>query len=421
MTTRAQPQGLVAIVQSFATTGLMISAFIGMLFWYASGEWIIFAAIVCMWLFWHTLPHDDVPPGLQFSFSYHLFQIVAGVVYVTFTGRLLSGHSAPKYPMMMALAVGCILAMFLGFVLGDRLMSRNRKPIERVPMNITLKQLFFAYLLAVLSTDAMIRIAFQIPIFTQAIVALAATQAGLLYLILRRLFREQRYVLLLPLLAFETARGFTGFYSSFKEPLILALIAAMEVFQPRKVSQWALVSLLVTSVLGMSVLWLGIRGAVRTGFEDTRQRSNLERLQFAVKEAGTWWSEDTEYKMYDVDALADRIWEIYYTALALDRVPSVVPHQNGAILSAAVQHVLTPRFLNPNKPDLAVGERGRLPIRGDEGRGPRGRHDDCLRLRHPVVYRLWRSIRCFCRASGSACFSASRTAGSSRRSTTKRF
>jgi hypothetical protein len=56
--------------------------------------------------------------------------------------------------------------------------------------------------------------------------------------------------------------------------------------------------------------------------------------------------------MYDADGLVERVWDVYYPALALDRVPSVVPHENGALLSAALQHVLTPRFLNPNKPEL---------------------------------------------------------------------
>ena len=353
MTTRAQPHGLAAFVKSIATRGLAMSVGIGLLFWYASGEWIIVPAMLCFWLFWHLLPHDDVPPGLQFSFSYHLFQIVAGVFYVTFTGRLLSGHSAPQYQLMMTLAVGALMAIFLGFLIGDRWLSRNRKAVERVQINVTLKPVFAAYIVAVLSTDAMIRIAFQIPAFTQAIVAFSAAKAGLLYLILRRLFREQRYAMLLPLLAFETARGFTGFYSSFKEPLVLALIAATEVFQPKKVSQWALVTVLVASVLGMSVLWLGIRGAVREDIvTTTTQRSSVDRLRFALQEAGTWWDSDTEYKMYDADALADRVWEIQYTALALDRVPKVIPHQEGAILSAAIQHILTPRFLNPNKPVL---------------------------------------------------------------------
>jgi hypothetical protein len=126
----------------------------------------------------------------------------------------------------------------------------------------------------------------------------------------------------------------------------------MEAFQPKKVAHWALAVLLVVSVMGLSVVWLGIRGEIREDFASETPRTQTERLQFALEEFRGWWRLESEYKMFDVDALAERVWDIYYTALALDRVPSLVPHQDGAIMSTALQHVLTPRFLNPNKPDL---------------------------------------------------------------------
>jgi hypothetical protein len=353
MSTQDRRHGLVGFVQAFAKSGFTVSAAIGGLFAYTSGDWILLPAMIAFWLFWRTLPAHDAPPGLQFAFSFHLFQIVAGSMYTTLTGRYLTAHDAPQYHLMMVIAVVSIVVMFGGFLLGDYWLRRTRRPIARVHLDITLTQLFIAYVIAVLSRDLVVRIAFQIPTFTQAIIAISAAQAGILYLVLRRLFRDGNYVAILPLLLFETARGFTGYYSSFKEPIILALIAFMEVFQPRKVGHWTLVTVLVGSVLGTSVLWLGIRGTVRVGIDqELVNRGPTERFQLAYAEALNWWQTDREYKMYDVDALAERVWDVYYTALTLDRVPSLVPHEEGAIMWAAIQHVLTPRFLNPNKPVL---------------------------------------------------------------------
>jgi hypothetical protein len=106
-------------------------------------------------------------------------------------------------------------------------------------------------------------------------------------------------------------------------------------------------------MLWLSIVWLGIRGEIRHDFATLGStRTPMERLRFAYGEFTQWWELEREYKMYDADALAERVWDVYYTALALDRVPAVLPHENGALLSAAFQHVLTPRFLNPNKPDL---------------------------------------------------------------------
>jgi hypothetical protein len=346
-------QGLLHFVRSLTTTGFVVSVLIGSTFALVSGDWIVLPGMVLMWLFWRVLPHDNAPPGLQFSFSYHLLQIIAGVFYTSTTGRLLTTHQAPQYHLMMILGVTCLAGIFAGFLIGDRWIASKRRPLARVSLDVTLMQLVGAYVLALVSNDTLMTFVDRYPAFGQAIFAISAMQMGLFFLVLRRLFRDRRHLLILLAVAFETLRGFSGFYSSFKEPLILALIAGMETFEPKKVQHWALTTLLVAAVLSLSVVWLGIRGQIRADISGSGiVRSQTQRLEFALAEFKQWWQLEPEYKMDDVDALAERVWDIYYTALALDRVPDVLPHENGAILSAAFQHVLTPRFLNPDKPDL---------------------------------------------------------------------
>jgi hypothetical protein len=345
--------GLLHLVRTLTTTGFVVSAGIGATFAAISGDWIVLPAMVLVWLFWRALPADDAPPGLHFSFSFHLVQIIVGVFYTAITDRYLTPHQAPQYYMMMVIAVACLAAMFVGFLLGDRWVASRRALIARVPLDVTLPQLMAAYAIALVSHDSLLGFVNTVPLFAQGIYALAATQMGMFYLLLRRLFRDQRHLLVLAVVAFETVRGFGGFYSSFKEPLILALIAGMEAFQPRKLAHWMLSVMLVGSMLTLSVVWLGIRGQIRADMlSGDVVRTQTERLEFAFGEFREWWKSEREYKMYDVDALVERVWDIYYAALALDRVPSVIPHEDGKILSAAFQHVLTPRFLNPDKPDL---------------------------------------------------------------------
>ena len=350
----AKPQGLVRFLRNFATAGFITCLGIGAGFAFLTGDWVIVPAMILGWLFWHALPADrDAPPGLHFAFSYHLLQIVAGTFYTGLTGRLLLTHTAPQYHLMMVLGVACLGGIFVGFLAGDRWLSSKRKPVVHVELDTTLFQLFAIYVAALLSSDLLAILRDRYPGLVQAIVAVSALQLGLYYLVIRRLIRERMYILALLLVAFETIRGFTGFYSGFKEPLILALIAGMESFEPRKVTHWALTGTLVVSTLLLSVVWLGIRGEIRHDFATFgSQRTPLERAEFAYGEFRNWWQMENEFKKYDTDALTERVWDIYYTALALDRVPALLPHEDGAILSAAIQHVLTPRIINPNKPEL---------------------------------------------------------------------
>ena len=53
-----------------------------------------------------------------------------------------------------------------------------------------------------------------------------------------------------------------------------------------------------------------------------------------------------------VETLVDRLWAIKYPAMALERVPFIIPYTDGQIMHDALVHIVTPRFLNPDKPDL---------------------------------------------------------------------
>ncbi|HXG89499.1 MAG TPA: hypothetical protein VNJ02_14310 [Vicinamibacterales bacterium] len=345
------PQGR-SIAQFIAARGLWVSIAVSAVFANLTGDWIVLPGMLAMWSFWRFLPTDEGPPGLQFSFSFHLFQILAGVFYFGVTQRPLMGHQAPQYHLMMVYATISLVMLFLGFLAGNKIMSGRRPPIEQLQFRVSLKQLMAAYVMAMLSRDLLTLFSDRFFVLTQPILAISALQMGVLYLLFRRLFQEQQFLLVLVILMFETARGFTGFYASFKEPIILALIAAVEILKPRRVGHWVVIGSLIGAVIFSSVIWLGIRGAIREDMVTNAARTPGDRLAFATRELGYWWNRDWDNKLFDVDALANRVWEIYYTALVLDRVPSVLPHEEGALIGGALRHIVSPRFLFPDKKDL---------------------------------------------------------------------
>jgi hypothetical protein len=46
------------------------------------------------------------------------------------------------------------------------------------------------------------------------------------------------------------------------------------------------------------------------------------------------------------------MWTVYYPALAIARVPKILPHTDGALFMAALTHVVTPRIFFPDKGEL---------------------------------------------------------------------
>jgi hypothetical protein len=118
--------------------------------------------------------------------------------------------------------------------------------------------------------------------------------------------------------------------------------------------QWVAVSVFSLATLIFGVMWLGIRTEYRTEWRMNEKfsQSIFARLSLLGDLTTKWWSQDLEGGLSDVDFFVERLWAVFYPALAVQRVPDIIPYENGRIFGAAVRHVLTPRVLFPSKPPL---------------------------------------------------------------------
>jgi hypothetical protein len=101
-------------------------------------------------------------------------------------------------------------------------------------------------------------------------------------------------------------------------------------------------------------MWLGIRDEYRRDFADVELFAESRDMRLARVQELTegWWKQDSHEFWWNLDFLVDRLWTVYYPALAVARVPSTLPHSDGEILGAALRHIFMPRLLFPEKPVL---------------------------------------------------------------------
>jgi hypothetical protein len=98
------------------------------------------------------------------------------------------------------------------------------------------------------------------------------------------------------------------------------------------------------------LMWMAVRTDYRQDFESQAFAASREaRLERIVALTSQWLRQDFKNVYGDLDVFVDRMWAIYYPALAVSRVPSVLPHEHGAILWRALLHIVTPRLLFPDK------------------------------------------------------------------------
>jgi hypothetical protein len=315
-------------------------------------QWLIGVSIPVIWAVWRFLRLEGGPPVLAFAFTFHWTQVVIGLYYFAATGRAPLGMTADRYEEMVAIGLGCVALFVVGIRAGDALVSRKLRERPAREISISWANLLIFYFSILAFRTALHDFAWENPQLAQGILALTYIRFALFYLILRRLVIAQRYGMAAGFAAVEVALGLTGFFAEFREPIFIAAVVLAEQFEYRRVAHWLALGTIGSAAMLIGVLWIGIRSPLREDADSRARLSVTQRLNYTATLAQSWVSSDTDDKLSSVDNFVDRMWDVYYPALALARVPSVLPHTNGTIMLAALQHVLTPRILVPDKADI---------------------------------------------------------------------
>jgi hypothetical protein len=334
---------------------LYLAATIGAAVWV--GDWIAGAAVAVLALAYELLKPTTGPPVLFLALAFQWMQVTIGIFYHALTGRSLTAITSSDYRPMVLAGLGCVMCLAVGMRLGIGVV-RRRWRVDHIQAPIVgFNALLAIYAGSFLATGVLQQLAWQYPMFTQAILASTFIRLAVLYVLLRRVVMPNvHWPWVVGILAFEVVMGLTGYFASFREPLVLAAVAFAETFNPRRVQHWAF-AVVVTTVLGVTALfWMGVRGDVRQDFAEVALFAESRSLRLnRIGQLFTEWRRtmsDNQEVWWNLDYLVDRLWVVYYPALAMARVPDVLPHTDGAIVGGALRHITMPRALFPDKPEL---------------------------------------------------------------------
>lgn len=332
---------------------LVIAAGLGV--WLISGDWLLGLTAFVLVLGWALLPAEEGPPVLALAYTLQWVTVCVGLYYVTITGRPLQATLSSDYEPMVLIGLGCLVSLMAGLRFGKYLIGRL-KPMEgvRPAYALTFKSLVVCYLLGTAFASAVQTLAWSFPTITQAIIAITFIRLGLLYLVLRRLVANDQWAILAGVLVFEIAIGFTGFHAGFREPLIMAVLAFLERFDRRNVRHWVSVGVLCGVMAALGVTWVSVRGDYRERFlaDEKFAQDRGARFDSITAAARKWMAQDKGQFYGNIDLFIDRLWAIYYPALAVARVPDVLPHTDGRLMADTLRFVFMPRVLFPDKPEV---------------------------------------------------------------------
>ena len=332
---------VVAVVTSYLTTD----------------DWLVAFALAVLLAGWRLLRPQRGTPVLAVAFTYQWMQAASGMFYFHLTGRQLTPMREVDWRPEVVVALVALLALAAGLHAGVRLVRGERARGMRESA-LTSRQLLIIYVLATLTSYMFLELTTSFEAFEglyQGAVFFAFARIAVLYLVFRRLLQPPVHLgLFAVLVLFEISIGITGYFASFREVIVVAALAVLEVFDTRRLSHWMICAVLGSALVVTGLAWTGIKSEYRAAYDADAalSTSRSEKLDLVGRLASRWLAQGSAAVAATTDAAFDRLWQVYYPALALHRVPRRVAHSNGAFLWNAIVHVLTPRFFFEDKSAL---------------------------------------------------------------------
>ena len=339
----------------FSEIEIVAAAAIAFLVGLFANDWIAGASILTLIVGVRLVSTGDHLFVLPAAFAFHWLQTSIGVMYLGFVGRAVPTVELSDYRPMVLVGLGCCLALALGVRLGLMLRVAPDPNQPRPGFAFSFGLLIALYVGTVALQGTLGALAPEYPTLRQIIVTFDTARLGILFLILRRLCSPPpQWGLVALVVSFEIILGITGFFAGFREPVVLAVLAVLEIFDRRNKKHWLAIGVGGVAAVMLGLLWMSIRVEYRKEYVevDKFQASRSDRVERIGSLTSAFLSSESTDLWRATDTLVDRLWTVYYPALALVRVPRVLPHTNGAIFSAALVHIVTPRVFFPNKAEL---------------------------------------------------------------------
>lgn len=307
---------------------------------------------VALWLLGRRESH----PVLLWVIAVNWLAVIGDILYADLTGNSLSGGWAGPYQVeAMIFSLCAVLALSLGMRWGTQLGSHafhSSVPVGSGGLyapqgDISLQRAVLWYFLALPITSILGSISRAVPAITQPLYAMTLLKFVCVYLVAAKAFEIGRGYAWVALVAgLEMVIGLTGFFSNYKDAIIVMLIALAWSQAKMNARKWFFAGVAMVAVIWVSLVWTAVKQEYRAhiAWLPIEQRLDWMAQQFLVN--------DINYR----DAFIKLSRRVGYTKLyarIMAMEAGVSRDDTFYFYAAAVQHVLTPRILFPDKAALS--------------------------------------------------------------------
>lgn len=320
-----------------------------------SNGFYLFVCIATIYLVFYYI-QQPLKPGVFTLIAFnHFLQIIAGVWQANSVNKDINFRSPYMDEATIASCIGLVCMFLPLYYFQSKLPSLSRERLKTEAKKLSTGNTLNCYLAAFFITSFLISIAFLFGGFTQIIFSLVKIKWFFFLLFgYQCLLKNEKTKIFYFFVVLEFVSGFYSFFSEFKTVIyffVVLLLGLLEVINLKKIIYGGIIA----CCLGLfALVWTKIKGEYRSFLNEGSKQ------QVAVASKG-----DALNKIYDLSSnvdeeslnstsyqLLDRLQYTYHFAKTIERVPSVIPFQDGNNWLANIEFCTTPRILNPNKPTL---------------------------------------------------------------------
>ena len=222
--------------------------------------------------------------------------------------------------------------------------------IKNWSVQLSTKRTLQLYILFFFITNSLAIIAFSYSGLTQIIVSCKNFKWFIFSLLGFQVFLKKEMIFPFILIVItEFSLGLLSFFSDFKTVVFYLIVIAL--FFIIKIKFKHILLFLLTSALGLfiGIKWTAIKGDYRSYLNKGQKTQTVDvDKNSAYNKLLELSSSQTNFEKTTTDLL-DRLQYTYHLAKTMERVPSVIQHENGGNLAGIFKYVFTPRYLNPDK------------------------------------------------------------------------
>ena len=332
------------------TKGFLLLMLISQLF-FTNGI-ILFVGMIIFFMLINLLQQPYKPSVFTIMLFYHFLQISAGIWESNYLNQDINYRSSSSEYATVASYIG-LLFLFLPIVYyQNKLPALSLNILKKHADRISIEKTFKAYVIGFFAMNALSGVAFFIPSLAQIIISLTNIKWFLFLLfgfqsILKNRKRKEFYIFC----ALEFVIGFYSYFSEFKTIIFFILFLFLCLLAVVRFNKIILFAFSIAVMFFAGVFWTSVKGEYRSFLN---KGSKSQTVQVEKGEALNKLLELSEKQNSNsfsdaIESFLDRLQYTYHLAKTMDRVPAVIPHQNGSNWGNTIAFVLTPRIIDPNK------------------------------------------------------------------------